>query len=164
MLYYDILETQLGDIAIVANQQGICEITFQQGKIPLHVDENYQLNCAAAPAHLNDAKQQLIEYFAKQRQHFDLPLAQSGTPFQNKVWQALQTIEQGHTFSYGQLANAINNPKAVRAVGTANGANRIAIVVPCHRVIGSDKKLTGYAGGMGIKAKLLMHEGAHFRV
>ena len=93
-----------------------------------------------------------------------MPLSQHGTVFQNNVWQALTKIPFGKTINYGQLASNINNPKAVRAVGTANGANKIAIIVPCHRVIGRDKKLTGYAGGMGIKAKLLMLEGAHFKV
>ncbi|WOH37716.1 methylated-DNA--[protein]-cysteine S-methyltransferase [Thalassotalea fonticola] len=162
--YYDILSTEFGDIAIVANESGVVEVAFQQGKVAVDINSEYQLADKNSPRHLAEAKQQLTEYFAGSRQDFDLPLAQQGTAFQSKVWHELTNIKFGKTINYGQLANRINNPKAVRAVGTANGANKIAIIVPCHRVIGSDKKLTGYAGGMGIKAKLLMLEGAHFKV
>ncbi|MDX2369220.1 MAG: methylated-DNA--[protein]-cysteine S-methyltransferase, partial [Colwellia sp.] len=102
-------------------------------------------------------------YFAGDRKKFDLPLAATGTPFQQKVWHALCEIKQGETKTYGWLAKKINNEKAVRAVGSANGANPIALIVPCHRVIGSNGKLTGYAGGLALKAKLLMHEGALFK-
>lgn len=171
MLYYDILTTDLGDIAIVANKDGICEVAFQQGKAAVCIDESYQLiseytelSDGKQVQYLQSAKQQLTEYFAGNRTTFDIVTSQQGTPFQQAVWQALLTIPSGTTCSYGQLANKINNPKAVRAVGTANGANKLAIIVPCHRVIGHDKKLTGYAGGIGIKAKLLMLEGANFRV
>ncbi|WNC71106.1 methylated-DNA--[protein]-cysteine S-methyltransferase [Thalassotalea psychrophila] len=162
--YYDILSTNCGDVAIVANEVGIVEVAFQQGKVAVGINNEYQLFDENAPLHLAQAKQQLAEYFAGSRKYFDVPLAQNGTVFQSKVWQELTNIPFGKTINYGQLAKNINNPKAVRAVGTANGANKIAIIVPCHRVIGSDKKLTGYAGGMGIKAKLLMLEGAHFKV
>ena len=162
--YYDILSTECGDIAIVANESGIIEVAFQQGKVAIDINNEYQLADENAPLHLTQAKQQLTEYFSGSRKTFDLPLTQHGTVFQSKVWQALINIPFGTTINYGQLAHNINNHKAVRAVGTANGANKIAIIVPCHRVIGSDKKLTGYAGGMGIKAKLLMLEGAHFKV
>ncbi|WNC69733.1 methylated-DNA--[protein]-cysteine S-methyltransferase [Thalassotalea nanhaiensis] len=162
--YYDILTTDCGDIAIIANNEGIIEVAFQQGKVAVEITKDYQLADEHAPVHLAQAKQQLTEYFSGSRQSFDLPLSQHGTIFQNNVWQALTKIPFGKTINYGQLASNINNPKAVRAVGTANGANKIAIIVPCHRVIGRDKKLTGYAGGMGIKAKLLMLEGAHFKV
>ena len=99
----------------------------------------------------------------KTRTQFDLPLAPKGTAFQKQVWQALSKIPCGETKSYGWIAKSINNEKAVRAVGTANGANPIALIVPCHRVIGSNGKLTGYAGGLALKAKLLMHEGAQFK-
>lgn len=162
--YYDILSTECGDIAIVANENGIVEVAFQQGKVAVDINNEYLLADENAPLHLAEAKKQLTEYFAGVRQCFDLPLSQQGTAFQSTVWHELTNIEFGKTINYGQLANSIKNPKAVRAVGTANGANKIAIIVPCHRVIGSDKKLTGYAGGMGIKAKLLMLEGAHFKV
>jgi methylated-DNA-[protein]-cysteine S-methyltransferase len=107
---------------------------------------------------------QLKEYFSGERTVFNLPLAPQGTPFQQEVWQALTSIKQGDTQSYLWIAKKINNEKAVRAVGAANGKNPIALIIPCHRVIGANGKLTGYAGGLGLKAKLLMHEKAHFTV
>jgi methylated-DNA-[protein]-cysteine S-methyltransferase len=99
--------------------------------------------------------QQLDEYFAGTRREFDLPLAPHGTPFQLAVWNALLTIPYGETTSYGEIARTVGSPKAVRAVGQANGRNPIAIVVPCHRVIGSDHSLTGYGGGIERKRFLL---------
>lgn len=102
---------------------------------------------------------QLTEYFSGRRKDFDLPLAASGTAFQQSVWQALREIPFGQTASYLDLAQSIKNPKAVRAVGSANGKNPISIVVPCHRVIGTNGKLTGYAGGLDRKLWLLEHEG-----
>ena len=103
---------------------------------------------------------QLDEYFAGRRQRFELPLAPQGTAFQQAVWQALLQIPFGQTRCYSALAAEIERPKAVRAVGAANGANPIAIIIPCHRVIGSDGSLTGYAGGLPRKALLLKLEGA----
>jgi methylated-DNA-[protein]-cysteine S-methyltransferase len=164
MIHFHILATQCGDLAILANNDGITEVAFQQGKVAVEINAEYQPLSDNSPSHLHKAVTQLSEYFAGNRTHFDLPIAQSGTPFQQQVWQALTDIPSGKTISYGQLAKNINKPAAVRAVGTANGANKIAIIVPCHRVIGSNNKLTGYAGGLGIKAKLLMLEGAHFSV
>lgn len=108
------------------------------------------------------AMEQLTQYFAGNRTSFNLPLAPQGTAFQCKVWQALQTLNYGETQSYAWLAQKINNPKAVRAVGRANGANPIAIIIPCHRIIGANGSLTGYAGGLALKEKLLEHEGATF--
>lgn len=104
------------------------------------------------------AADQLREYFAGDRTDFSLPLAASGTPFQQRVWTALREIPYGTTWSYGQLAARIGQPSASRAVGLANGRNPIAIVVPCHRVIGASGALTGYAGGVGRKRWLLDHE------
>ena len=98
---------------------------------------------------------QLREYFEGTRQVFDVPLALSGTPFQLKVWAALTDIPYGETITYGELAQRIGQPDAVRAVGAANGKNPVPIIVPCHRVIGSNGKLTGYGGGLPIKAALL---------
>lgn len=103
--------------------------------------------------------QQLEEYFAGKRQIFDMDFAfQTGTPFQRSVWQALQTIHYGETQNYSQIAQSIGNPKAVRAVGLANGQNPLCIIVPCHRVIGKNGTLTGYAGGIEAKKWLLAHE------
>ena len=103
---------------------------------------------------------QLEEYFAGERRRFDLPLDLRGTDFQQRCWQALLKIPYGETRSYADIARAIGQPSAVRAVGLANGQNPVAIVVPCHRVIGSDGSLTGYGGGLEIKRKLLELEGA----
>jgi methylated-DNA-[protein]-cysteine S-methyltransferase len=104
-------------------------------------------------------KQQLDGYFAGERDHFSVPIAAEGTPFQQSVWQALTRIPFGETWSYQQLADEIGNPKAVRAVGLANGKNPVSIIVPCHRVIGKNGKLTGYAGGVERKSALLKLEG-----
>lgn len=101
---------------------------------------------------------QLDEYFAGHRERFDVPLAPRGTAFQTSVWAVLQRIPFGVTWSYAQVARALGNPKAVRAVGAANGSNPISIVIPCHRVIGANGSLTGYAGGLPRKRWLLAHE------
>jgi methylated-DNA-[protein]-cysteine S-methyltransferase len=104
---------------------------------------------------LADARRQLTEYFAGERTTFDLPLRPAGAPFQRRVWEALLRIPYGETASYGELARGLGHPTAARAVGAANGRNPIAIVVPCHRVIGSNGSLTGYAGGLECKRALL---------
>jgi len=104
---------------------------------------------------IKNAAKQLDEYFSKKRKIFELPLSLNGTEFQVKVWKALQTIPYGETWSYGELAKVVGNSKASRAVGMANNKNPIAIIIPCHRVIGADGSLTGYAGGLDIKKVLL---------
>lgn len=111
-------------------------------------------------ARLADAVRELREYFAGTRTSFDVPCAAAGTPFQKQVWAALARIPFGQTVTYGDIARRIGNPNAVRAVGLANGRNPISIIVPCHRVIGSDGSLTGYGGGIKNKEWLLRHEGA----
>jgi methylated-DNA-[protein]-cysteine S-methyltransferase len=105
---------------------------------------------------------QLNEYFEKKRTEFDIPLAFVGTEFQQKVWKELMQIPYGKTVSYLQLAQKIGDPKSIRAAATANGANAISIIVPCHRVIGSDGSLVGYAGGLPAKKKLLSLEGSFY--
>ena len=107
---------------------------------------------------LQQATQQLDEYFNGQRKQFDLPLLQKGSPFQSKVWELLTAIPYGKTISYMDMAKQYGDVKAIRAVAAANGKNNIAIVVPCHRVIGSNASLTGYAGGLWRKKWLLQHE------
>lgn len=107
---------------------------------------------------LERAAKQLAEYFAGDRTDFDLPLAAEGTPYQQRVWKLLSTIPFGQTWSYGKLATAMGNPNASRAVGAANGRNPLWIIVPCHRVIGANGSLTGYAGGVLAKQWLLTHE------
>jgi methylated-DNA-[protein]-cysteine S-methyltransferase len=110
---------------------------------------------------LDRAADQLAEYFAGTRSAFDLALAPRGTEFQRSVWHALCAIPAGETRSYGELAHSLGRPLASRAVGAANGANPISIIVPCHRLIGSTGALTGYAGGLGTKRWLLAHERSH---
>ncbi len=115
------------------------------------------------PQCLKDCKTQLQEYFSGQRQQFDLPLAPAGTPFQQKVWQQLLQIHFGHTITYAEIARRLGDPKTIRAAGTANGKNPIAIVIPCHRVIGMNGDLVGYAGGLPNKKWLLDHEMTVYR-
>jgi methylated-DNA-[protein]-cysteine S-methyltransferase len=159
-MYYCTYQSPLGEIALTANEDGLSALAFQAGKSPIDL----AIGLSEDISKFTEVIQQLTEYFNEDRKYFDLPLAPKGTPFQKQVWQALIKIPCGETKSYGWIAKSINNEKAVRAVGTANGANPIALIVPCHRVIGSNGKLTGYAGGLALKAKLLMHEGAQFKV
>lgn len=156
--YYTSINSPLGEILLTANDKGLTALAFQQGAAAISIEEQWQ----QTEQPFIEAIKQIAEYFNQQRTDFDLPLAPQGTNFQQQVWQALTEIPCGKTVSYGWLAKKINNEKAVRAVGTANGANPIALIIPCHRVIGANKKLTGYAGGLALKAKLLMHEGAQF--
>lgn len=145
--FIDHLATKLGLVEITAHETGIVSVYF--------VDQAQ----AIRSNHLTEqAKSQLAEYFAGQRQTFDLPLAPQGTEFQQRVWQALQTIPYGQLASYQDMARQIKHPKAMRAVGAANGKNPISIMVPCHRVIGANGSLTGYAGGLERKRWLLQHE------
>ncbi|WP_160154158.1 methylated-DNA--[protein]-cysteine S-methyltransferase [Microbulbifer sp. ALW1] len=157
MIRYEIYPSVFGELGIAASDTGLVGIDLQAGKRPLAVKEDWQRGAN----HLTDAaSDQLAAYFAGERQSFDLPLDAAGTPFQQSVWRALCAIPYGETRSYRELAEAIGNPKAVRAVARANGANPLSIVVPCHRVIGADGTLTGYAGGLEMKARLLVLEGA----
>jgi len=157
-MYYCIYSSPLGDIALTANNTGLTALSFQTGEQPITISTQMILQ----PSRFTHVISQLTQYFAGTLQHFDIPLSAPGTVFQQTVWQALMQIPFGETRSYAWLAKHINNEKAVRAVGSANGANPIALIVPCHRVIGSNGKLTGYAGGLALKQKLLLHEGASF--
>lgn len=149
--YYTTYTSPLGVMTLQANDDGMLGAWFEtQTTQPENLGEYVEGHQI-----LSDVITQLDEYFSGQRKIFDIPLAANGTEFQKKVWQALTTIPYGQTWSYQDLANAIDNPKAVRAVGLANGKNPISIVVPCHRVIGKNGKLTGYAGGVERKAQLL---------
>lgn len=115
---------------------------------------------AIATPYLDEAVRQLAQYFAQTRREFDLNLAPHGTDFQQTVWQQLLTVPHGRTVSYMDVANALDKPKAVRAVGAANGQNPISVIIPCHRIIGSNGKLIGYGGGLWRKEWLLRHEGS----
>jgi methylated-DNA-[protein]-cysteine S-methyltransferase len=145
--YVSQLSTPVGYLHVIANDEAITAVVFSD------TPKNETPNDVSQAG-----KAQLGEYFAQKREHFDLPLAAKGTPFQHSVWQALMKIEYGTHASYLDIAKAIGNEKACRAVGAANGKNPIAIIVPCHRIIGTNGTLTGYAGGMSRKAYLLSLE------
>jgi methylated-DNA-[protein]-cysteine S-methyltransferase len=148
MYYYHYLNSPLGLLEITASEQGLTNVSFCDAanrKVSQHPT-------------LERAAEQLKAYFLKELTEFDLPLAATGTAFQQKVWRALTGVPYGRTASYRDIAIAIANPKGVRAVGLANSKNPLAIIVPCHRVIGANGTLTGYAGGLDKKAWLLQHE------
>lgn len=150
------LQTPVGELELIEDGVGLCELNFS------HSGRNETVPEEETPL-LKEAKRQLQEYFAGERRSFDLPLSISGTPFQMKDWQALQEIPYGETRSYGDIARAIGCPRGFRAVGMANRCNPIAIIIPCHRVIGTDGKLTGYMGknkALDMKEYLLRLEGA----
>jgi methylated-DNA-[protein]-cysteine S-methyltransferase len=157
MMHYSYLTSPLGLILIAGDTTGLRLINFQR---------NTNLPQAASDwvedrQSLRDAIDQLEAYFAGTLRTFTLQLAPRGTPFQQAVWQMLQAIPYGQTTSYGALARQLGKPQASRAVGAANGRNPLAIVIPCHRVIGSTGKLTGYAGGLQTKEALLAFERRH---
>lgn len=144
-----IMDTMIGPLRIVESDIGICEVSFSNETKDIIVEKTKGIQ---------QAMKQLEEYFNGQRKVFSLPLDMQGTPFQVKTWQALLTIPYGETWTYKQLAMAISNEKASRAVGNANNKNKIAIIIPCHRVIGTNGSLVGYAGGLSIKETLLSLE------
>ena len=149
MIYSDYLSTPIGIVSIKASDAGLTEVFFIEAPPTSPVVVNIITD---------QCKQQLNEYFKGDRQVFTLTLNAKGTAFQQSVWQSLVSVGYGESASYSDIAQMIANPKAVRAVGGANGRNPISIIVPCHRVIGRNGTLTGYAGGMERKAWLLQHE------
>lgn len=156
MIFFDAFITPIGTLTIAGDAAGLRHVLFPENKHAVAGRADWRRD--AAP--LRQARGQLEEYFAGERQAFDLTLAPDGTEFQCKVWHALAEIAFGQTWSYGQLAKYVGQPAAVRAVGAANGRNPLPIILPCHRVIGSDGKLTGFGGGLPLKQWLLDHEGA----
>jgi methylated-DNA-[protein]-cysteine S-methyltransferase len=154
---YKIFRSPVGRLKLVASDRGLSAILWENDdprRVRLNIVAEEKMNSILVMAEL-----QLGEYFAGERTTFDVPLDFAGTTFQQKVWRALLTIPFGETRSYGQIAKQIRNPAAVRAVGAANGRNPIGIIAPCHRVIGANGKLTGFAGGLETKARLLTLEG-----
>ena len=151
------VDSPVGTLKLVATDAGLAAILWPNDD-PARVRLGELVESHTHPM-LLEAERQLREYFEGRRQAFDLKLDFSGTEFQQKVWGALLTIPYGETRSYAQIAKQIGRPDAVRAVGAANGKNPISIIAPCHRVIGSDGQLTGFAGGLETKAFLLAHEG-----
>jgi methylated-DNA-[protein]-cysteine S-methyltransferase len=154
--YWHEIDSPVGRLLLAGNGLSLTRVHFQSGRRLM----------APATGWIGDRApfasviRQLREYFAGKRREFDLPLAPRGTEFQRRVWQALRAIPYGETICYGELARRIGNPRASRAVGLANGANPLPIIVPCHRVIGADGTLTGFGGGLAIKRALLALEGA----
>ncbi len=146
---YSTLTTPIGELLLTADDDGALTGVNLPNR---HPDP---AGWERDDALLGDARRQLTEYFAGERTTFDLPLRPAGAPFQLRVWDALRRIPYGETASYGELARELGHPTAARAVGAANGRNPIAIVVPCHRVIGANGSLTGYAGGLECKRALL---------
>lgn len=146
------LDTPAGMIKITETDGYITELIFKSSSIIGNVSNYTPL--------LREARKQIKEYFSGSRKSFDLPLMPSGTEFQKRAWRSLMDIPYGETRSYKQQAKVLGKPGSCRAVGAANGRNPILIVIPCHRLIGSDGRLTGYSGGLEVKEKLLKLEGA----
>jgi len=151
-MFYTWMESPVGRLLLAADEAGLRKVLF--GGAPAD-------SWREDPAPLAETVRQLRTYFAGELRDFDLLLAPQGTPFQLRVWRELRNIPYGQTISYGELARRVGSPKGSRAVGLANGANPISIVVPCHRVIGSNGKLTGYGGGIENKELLLALEKEH---
>ncbi len=153
-IHYDEMHTPIGTLLLAADAQGLREVWFETARHPRSRPSSW----LHSPSALQFARVQLEEYFAGTRQQFELPLHPLGTPFQLAVWKELARIPYGVTISYGELAQRIEQPRAVRAVGAANGRNPLPIVLPCHRVIGSNGSLTGFGGGLPTKRFLLSME------
>jgi methylated-DNA-[protein]-cysteine S-methyltransferase len=154
--YWHEIDSPVGPLLLAGTAHALTRLHFQAGPHALRPAKGWQP--AATP--FAQVQAQLMEYFCGARRSFLLPLAPEGTPFQLKVWQALSVIPYGETLSYGELARRLGVSGGARAVGLANGANPLPIVVPCHRVIGADGALTGFGGGLHIKRALLALEGA----
>lgn len=152
-----VIATPIGKLTLVASAKGLCEINFGSDKRAGTTSQSASQS-EVVKRHLDATERQLREYFDGKRKKFSLKLDLSGTAFQESAWRALATIPYGQTISYSQQAKRIRKPLAVRAVGSANGKNPVAIVLPCHRVISADGSLGGYGGGLNIKRKLLALE------
>ena len=157
MTFFDHTDSPIGPLLLVADEGGLTYIGLPKRGAAQAAPDDAQ----HAPSKLRAARHQFEEYFSGTRYTFDLPLHPHGTSFQLEVWGALLAIPYGETTSYAAIAQRIGRPNAVRAVGAANGANPLSIIVPCHRVIGSDGDLTGYGGGLPAKRWLLAHERTH---
>jgi len=153
---YTYVDSPLGDLLLAGEEGALRLVSFPRGRMRRSPEQGWTEEAAPFRA----AAKQLGEYFAGTRERFELVLEPVGTEFQLAVWQALRRIPYGRTWSYAELAQRIGRPRAMRAVGAANGANPLPIVVPCHRVIGADGSLTGFGGGLPAKQLLLELEGA----
>ena len=155
MRYYDTFESPHGQMLLVATEDGLSGVYFGGQK---YFPDSKQWQRDARHAPLRQAKLELKEYFAGRRRRFDVALAPEGTSFQRSVWKAISTVAFGETISYGELARRAGHPGSARAAGAATGRNPIGIIVPCHRIIGANGSLTGYAGGLARKRALLQLE------
>jgi methylated-DNA-[protein]-cysteine S-methyltransferase len=153
--WYCTMDSPVGELLFLSTERGLSGLFMVERAHP-PMDMEREL----APERFADAMRQVREYFEGKRHEFEIPLDMQGTPFQLQVWEELRRIPYGATISYGELAERLGNPAAVRAVGAANGRNPVSIIVPCHRVIGSNGSLTGYGGGLSRKQFLLKHEAA----
>ncbi len=154
MTFFWCYDSPLESYTMAEDGEGICALYFGQRPVPKEwVKKETPL--------LKEAARQMKEYFSGDRKQFSLPLSLTGTPFQLADWAALQAIPYGQTRCYQQIAEQLGNPKACRAVGFANNRNPVAVIIPCHRVLGKDGKLVGYAGGLAVKEGLLKLESAH---
>lgn len=153
-MHYRLLESPVGPLLLAGDAAGVRYLLFSKGRQAATPRAAWEPDRGA----LDEAARQLRAYFKGTLRNFDVPVAPEGTGFQTSVWAALQQIPYGETLSYGELARRLGNPRAVRAVGLANGANPISIVIPCHRVIGSTGALVGYGGGLATKQALLSLE------
>jgi methylated-DNA-[protein]-cysteine S-methyltransferase len=159
-VFYTTFESPVGSLLLAGDSKALRLVSFESSKLAARPRPDWKENRAA----FAEVIRQLRAYFGGELKEFDVPLAMEGTEFQLRVWNALRAIPYGETISYAQLARRIGNPKAVRAVGLANGSNPIPIIVPCHRVIGSDGSLTGFGGGLSTKKKLLELETKQMRL
>lgn len=150
-MFYTTFESPVGTLLLAGDANGLRVVSFESSKHAAPPQADWKQDNAP----FCEVIRQLQAYFRGALKEFDLPLALEGTKFQLRVWNALRSIPYGETISYAQLAERIGNPKAVRAVGLANGSNPIPIIIPCHRVIGSDASLTGFGGGLATKKMLL---------
>lgn len=157
-LVFKHVESPVGRLRLVASETGLVAVGWERNEQPSPKGE--ALVAGGHPL-LEQAEGELSEYFAGRRIRFSVPLDMRGTPFQKQVWDALLRIPFGETRSYGELARQLGVPNAMRAVGAANGRNPVAIIAPCHRVVGANGKLTGFAGGLEAKAFLLRLESRH---
>jgi methylated-DNA-[protein]-cysteine S-methyltransferase len=159
-LSYTTIASPIGELLLVGDERALCGLYMQQGRRPARVDRRWRPD--GSP--FSETVGELREYFDGRRRQFETPLAMHGSEFERRVWEALREIPYGETVSYGELARSLGQPSAARAVGLANGRNPIAVIVPCHRVIGADGSLTGYGGGLERKRALLELEAGQVRL
>ena len=162
MRCYDFYESPYGRMLLVVNDDGLCGVYFDGQKHLRKIEPQWRRD--AQHATLRQAKRELTEYFAGERKRFEVALAPEGTPFQRSVWKAISTVSFGQSISYAELARRAGRPGSARAAGAATGRNPIGVIVPCHRIVGADGSLTGYAGGLDVKRALLALEAGNIEL